>query len=134
MTDSTETAGTYALDSPLAFSVATIAGTVTDADDLPVEGAWVLAMDASNMMGGGGGGGGGSEGGGEPSEEEIPEGCDPNTGEGCEEFMSAEGAKGDDGSVSTSGEKEDGPEYFAISDANGAYKLGTPTGVWAVMS
>ena len=127
--DSTETAGTYALDSSLAFSVATIAGTVTDADDLPVEGAWVFAVDASNMMGGGGGGGGG-----EPSEEEIPEGCDPNTGEGCEEFMSAEGAKGDDGSVSTSGEKEDGPEYFAISDANGAYKLGTPTGVWAVMS
>jgi len=131
--DSTETAGTYALDSSLAFSVATIAGTITDADDLPVEGAWVMGMSASGMGGGGGGGGGGGN-----SEEEIPEGCDPTTGEGCEEFMSAEGAKGDDGSASTSGggggEEEGGPEYFSISDANGAYKLGTPTGTWIVMS
>ncbi len=127
--DSTETAGTYALDSSLAFSVATIAGTITDADDLPVEGAWVMGMSASGMGGGGGGGGAGN------SEEEIPEGCDPTTGEGCEEFMSAEGAKGDDGSVSTSGgDEEDGPEYFAVSDANGAYKLGTPAGNWIVMS
>ncbi len=46
--DSTETAGTYALDSSLAFSVATIAGTITDADDLPVEGAWVMGMSASD--------------------------------------------------------------------------------------
>ena len=130
--DSTETAGTYALDSSLAFSVATIAGTITDADDLPVEGAWVMGMSASGMGGGGGGGGGGN------SEEEIPEGCDPTTGEGCEEFMSAEGAKGTDGSASTSGGgdagEEGGPEYFAVSDANGAYKLGPPTGNWIVMS
>ncbi|MEO2113997.1 MAG: hypothetical protein ABGX79_05585, partial [Acidimicrobiales bacterium] len=139
--DSTETAGTYALDSPLAFSVATIAGTVTDADDLPIEGAWVFAMDASSMGGGGGGGGGGDGGGGDggggDGDEEIPEGCDPNTGEGCEEFMSAEGAKGDDGSASTSGgggDEEGGPEYFALSDANGAYKLGPPAGMWIVMS
>ena len=133
--DSTGTAGTYALDSPLAFSVATIAGTITDADDLPVEGAWVMGVSASGMGGDGGGGGGG---GGGNTSEEIPEGCDPNTGEGCEEFMSAEGAKGTDGSASTSGGgdagEEGGPEYFAVSDANGAYKLGTPTGTWFVMS
>ena len=149
--DSTETAGTYALDSPLAFSVATIAGTVTDADDLPVEGAWVFAMDASSMGGPGGGGGDGyddeggdydDEGGdysettttlGEEYQDEGGDYSETTTTLG-EEYQSAEGAKGDDGSVSTSGEKEDGPEYFAISDANGAYKLGTPTGVWAVMS
>ncbi|MBC8364138.1 MAG: carboxypeptidase regulatory-like domain-containing protein, partial [Actinobacteria bacterium] len=54
--DSTETAGTYALESTVALTVTTVTGTVTDEDGNPIEGAMVLAMDASGMGGGGGGG------------------------------------------------------------------------------
>jgi len=137
--DSTQTAGTYALGSPLTFSVATIAGTVTDADDLPIEGAWVFAMDASSMGGGGGGGGGdGQQGdGGDGQQGDGGDGQQGDGGDG-QQSQSAEGAKGDDGSASTSGggggDEEGGPEYFALSDANGAYKLGPPAGMWIVMS
>ena len=119
--DSSETAGTYALTDPLTFATTMISGTVTDESGAPIEGAWVLGMDASGMGGGGGGGddmgGGGGDDMGSHSDDD---------------------AKGD-GSASTSGTEseeggEGGPEYFGFTDANGSYNLGVPAGPWIVFA
>ncbi len=136
--DQTEVAGTYALETALAFTETSITGSVIDGDGNPVAGAVIIAMDPSSMGGGGdmdmGDGGGGGDmdmGDGGGGQGDGGGDMDMDDGGGGTEFMSSEGAKGSDDSVSASAKEE--VEFFSISDDSGDYKLGVPAGTWMIM-